>query len=72
MNVQEFQNKLKEIQTIAKANGNSLTAIQIRDTFAGMELDKKQLLGVLKYLTSQEWKTVPQRKPKSRNERKSR
>ena len=53
MNVQEFQNKLKEIQTIAKANGNSLTAIQIRDTFAGMELDKTQLLGVLKYLTSQ-------------------
>ena len=48
MNVQEFQNKLKEIQTIAKANGNSLTAIQIRDTFAGMELDKTQLLGVLK------------------------
>ena len=53
MKVQEFQNKLKEIQTIAKANGNSLTAIQIRDTFAGMELDKTQLLGVLKYLTSQ-------------------
>ena len=53
MNVQEFQNKLKEIQTIAKANGNSLTTIQIRDTFAGMELDKTQLLGVLKYLTSQ-------------------
>lgn len=77
MNVQEFQNKLKEIQTIAKANGNSLTAIQIRDTFAGMELDKTQLLGVLKYLTSQGIqtngrKTVPQRKPKSQNERKSR
>ena len=53
MNVQAFQNKLKEIQTIAKANGNSLAAIQIRDTFAGMELDKTQLLGVLKYLTSQ-------------------
>ena len=39
MNVQEFQYKLKEIQTIAKANGNSLTAIQIRDTFAGMVLE---------------------------------
>lgn len=53
MNVQEFQNKLKEIQSIAKENGNSLTTIQIRDTFTGMELDKNQLLGVLKYLTSQ-------------------
>ena len=53
MNVQEFQNKLKEIQSVAKENGNSLTTVQIRDTFAGMELDKTQLLGVLKYLTSQ-------------------
>lgn len=53
MNVQEFQNKLKEIQTIAKENENSLTTTQIRDTFTGMELDKNQLLGVLKYLTSQ-------------------
>ena len=53
MNVQEFQNKLKEIQSIAKENGNSLTTAQIRDTFTGMELDKNQLLGVLKYLTSQ-------------------
>lgn len=53
MNVQEFQNKLKEIQAIAKENGNSLTTTQIRDTFTGMELDKNQLLGVLKYLTSQ-------------------
>ena len=53
MNVQEFQNKLKEIQSVAKENGNALTTVQIRDTFAGMELDKSQLLGVLKYLTSQ-------------------
>ena len=53
MNVQEFQNKLKEIQSVARENENSLTTVQIRDTFAGLELDKNQLLGVLKYLTSQ-------------------
>ena len=53
MNVQEFQNKLKEIQSVARENENSLTTAQIRDTFAGLELDKSQLLGVLKYLTSQ-------------------
>lgn len=53
MNVQEFQNKLKEIQSVARENKNTLTTVQIRDAFVGMELDKNQLLGVLKYLTSQ-------------------
>lgn len=53
MNVQEFQNKLKEIQEIAKQHNNSLKAAEIRDVFDGCDLDKSQLLGVLKYLTSQ-------------------
>lgn len=53
MNVQEFQNKLKEIQKIAKQHNNSLKAAEIRAVFDGCDLDKSQLLGVLKYLTSQ-------------------
>lgn len=32
MDVQEFQNKLKEIQKVAKDQGDSLTAAQIRET----------------------------------------
>ena len=53
MNVKEFQNKLKEIQEIAKQNKNTLTATDIREVFEGCDLDKSQLTGVLKYLTSQ-------------------
>ena len=53
MNVQEFQNKLKEVQEIAKQNDNTLMAAEIRAVFDGCDLDKSQLLGVLKYLTSQ-------------------
>ena len=53
MNVQEFQNKLKEIQEIAKQNENTLKATDIRGVFDGCDLDKNQLTGVLKYLTSQ-------------------
>ena len=50
MDVQEFQNKLREIQDLAKGQGNSLTAAQIRDCFGGSDLDKNQLTGVLRYL----------------------
>ncbi len=53
MNVQEFQNKLKEIQEIAKQNENTLKAADIREVLDGCDLDKSQLAGVLKYLTSQ-------------------
>ena len=53
MNVQEFQNKLKEVQEIAKQHENTLKAEEIRQVFDGCDLDKSQLLGVLKYLTSQ-------------------
>lgn len=53
MNVQEFQNKLKEVQEIAKQHDNILKAAEIREVFDGCDLDKSQLLGVLKYLTSQ-------------------
>ena len=52
MDVKEFQNKLKEIQEVAKAQGNTLKAGQIRECFAGGDLDRNQLLGVLKYLTT--------------------
>ena len=53
MNVQEFQNKLKEVQEIAKQHDNTLEAAEIRQVFDRCDLDKSQLLGVLKYLTSQ-------------------
>lgn len=53
MNVQEFQDKLKEVQEIAREHGNALKAAEIRQVFDGCDLDKSQLLGVLKYLTSQ-------------------
>ena len=53
MNVQEFQNKLKEVQEIAKQHENTLKAAEIRQVFEECDLDKSQLLGVLKYLTSQ-------------------
>lgn len=52
MDVQEFQNKLKEIQKVAKDQGDSLTAAQIRDTFGGSDLNKDQLMGVLRYLST--------------------
>lgn len=52
MDVQEFQNKLKEIQKVAKDQGNSLTAAQIRETFGGSDLNKDQLMGVLRYLST--------------------
>ena len=53
MNVQEFQNKLKEVQEIAKQHENTLKAAEIRQVFEDCDLDKSQLLGVLNYLTSQ-------------------
>ena len=53
MNVQEFQNKLKEVQEIARQHGNALNAAEIRQVFEECDLEKSQLLGVLKYLTSQ-------------------
>ena len=53
MNVQEFQDKIKEIQSLARRQENSLKAEQIRNTFGKAGLDEKQLAGVLKYLISQ-------------------
>lgn len=53
MNVQDFQNKLKEIQEIANKQEKKLAASDIRNVFAECELDKAQLMGVLKYLTGQ-------------------
>ena len=52
MDVQEFQNKLKEIQEVAKDQGDSLTAAQIRETFGGSDLNRDQLMGVLRYLST--------------------
>ena len=52
MDVQEFQNKLKEIQKVAKDQGDSLTAARIRETFGGSDLNRDQLMGVLRYLST--------------------
>ncbi|MFQ6864368.1 RNA polymerase sigma factor region1.1 domain-containing protein [Blautia sp.] len=53
MDVREFQEKLKKIQTLAKTQGNTLLAAQIREEFAESSLNHDQLAGVLKYLTGQ-------------------
>lgn len=53
MDVREFQEKLKNMQTLAKGQNNRLTAEQIRQEFAGSDLKHDQLAGVLKYLISQ-------------------
>lgn len=53
MDVVEFQNKLQGICALAKENGNVLTQAQIREYFAGMELETAQLLKVLQYLKVQ-------------------
>lgn len=53
MDVQEFQNKLKTIQEVAAGKDRKLNAVDIREVFGECDLDKSQLLGVLKYLTSQ-------------------
>ena len=41
------------MQEIARQHGNALNAAEIRQVFEECDLDKSQLLGVLKYLTSQ-------------------
>ena len=53
MDVVEFQKKLKGICVLAQQNGNRLTQQQIRDYFAGMELETEQLVKVLQYLKIQ-------------------
>lgn len=53
MDVLEFQKKLSEICALAAENGKKLTAVQIKETFSGMELKKEQLLKVLSYLNQQ-------------------
>lgn len=53
MEVQEFQKKLSEICAFAAEKGNVLSAVEIRDFFAGMNLDTDQMLKVLQYLKVQ-------------------
>lgn len=50
MNVKEFQEKLNEVCEAAEKNGKMITGAQMREFFAGMELDKQQLLKILQYL----------------------
>ena len=51
MDVREFQEKLKKMQELAKEQGGSLRAEQIREEFSGSDLNSSQLVNVLKYLT---------------------
>lgn len=53
MEVQEFQKKLSEMCAFAAEKGNVLNAGDIRDFFAGMNLDTDQMLKVLQYLKVQ-------------------
>lgn len=50
MDIVKFQEKLEEICALGEQNGKMLTALQVRDCFEGMELDKSQLLKILQYL----------------------
>lgn len=53
MDVREFQEKLKEMQTLARRQDNSLQAGQIRQIVEGTGLDRAQMSGVIRYLISQ-------------------
>lgn len=50
MNVKEFQEKLKDIYAVAEETNGVLTGAQMREFFAGMDLDKQQLIQILQYL----------------------
>lgn len=50
MDIAKFQQKLEEICALGEENGKVLTALQVRDCFQGMELDKNQLIKILQYL----------------------
>lgn len=50
MNIAEFQEKLNGICVLAEENGKTLTQEQIREYFAGIELDTEQLVKILQYL----------------------
>lgn len=53
MDVKEFQDRLKEIQSIAQSKNKILDAADIHSMFDDCGLDHSQLLGVIKYLISQ-------------------
>ena len=53
MEVAEFQKKLSDLCALAGENGQVLTTGQLKDTLAGTDLDKDQLLKVLSYLKLQ-------------------
>lgn len=63
MDVVQFQEKLREICELGKQNRNMLTHEQIREHFAGTDLETSQMLKVLQYLKLQgimiEGDTVP-------------
>ena len=53
MDVVQFQEKLREICELGKQNRNMLTHEQIREHFAGTDLETSQMLKVLQYLNLQ-------------------
>lgn len=50
MEIQEFQEKLLLLTKMAAENENRLTGNQVREFFTGLDLNKEQLLSILKYL----------------------
>ena len=53
MDVVQFQEKLREICELGKKNGNLLTHDEIREHFAGTDLETSQMVKVLQYLKLQ-------------------
>ena len=52
MDIQEFQDKLSRLVALAVQQKNSLTQEQMREYFAGDDLDREQMLKILQYLRS--------------------
>lgn len=53
MDVETFQKKLVELRALAAGNGNRLNGEQVKAFFAGLDLNKEQLLHIFKYLKIQ-------------------
>lgn len=53
MDVEIFQKKLVELRALAAGNGNCLNGEQVKHFFAGLDLNKEQLLHIFKYLKIQ-------------------
>ena len=50
MDIQKFQQKLTEVCELGEKNGKVLKPEQIKECFGELDLDKSQLIKILRYL----------------------